>query len=116
MMLHVYEPGQFIEELVFRMKPEDVGEYVRLEQEIMAKCLSALPGFAGWQIWESETNPGEVTSMYFWKSYESYRTIDRAWLFGKKDELTAAFGAGRMEFVKAVHETDKRYRLMSIDG
>lgn len=114
MELRVYEPGLFIEELVFRMKPELVKSYAELEYEIMAKELAGIDGFSGWQIWESETNAGEVTSLYFWKDYESYKNIDQKWLFQKKDDITKAFGAENMTFVRAGHETDRRYQLRSI--
>ena len=62
MELRVNEPGLFIEELVFQIRPELVKRYVELEYEIMAKELAGLDGFCGWQIWVSETNPGRVTS------------------------------------------------------
>ena len=57
MELRVNEPGLFIEELVFQIRPELVKRYVELEYEIMAKELAGLDGFCGWQIWVSETNP-----------------------------------------------------------
>ena len=86
MELRVNEPGLFIEELVFQIRPEQVKRYVELEYEIMAKELAGLDGFCGWQIWVSETNPGRVTSLYFWKDHASYRHLDQEWLSGKKDE------------------------------
>lgn len=114
MELNIYEPGLFIEELVFQIKPELVKQYVELEYQIMAKELSRLEGFCGWQIWESETNTGEVTSLYFWKDYDAYKNIDQEWLFRKKDEITEAFGAENFTFVKAGHETNRRLQLRSI--
>lgn len=114
MEVKVHSPGLFIEELIFQVKPELVERYVTLEYEIMAKELAKLDGFDSWQIWESKTNPGEVTSLYFWKDYESYQNIDQQWLFQKKDEITEAFGAGNLTFVKAGHETNRRYQLRSI--
>lgn len=45
MELKVNEPGLFIEELVFQVKPELVKRYVELEYEIMAKELAVLEGF-----------------------------------------------------------------------
>ena len=53
----------------FQIRPELVKRYVELEYEIMAKELAGLDGFCGWQIWVSETNPGRVTSLYFWKDH-----------------------------------------------
>ena len=106
MELRVNEPGLFIEELVFQIRPELVKRYVELEYEIMAKELAGLDGFCGWQIWVSETNPGRVTSLYFWK--------DQVWLSGKKNEITRAFGAENMTFVRAGHETDRRYQMRSL--
>lgn len=114
MELRVNEPGLFIEELVFQIRPELVKRYVELEYEIMAKELAVLEGFSGWQIWVSETNPGRVTSLYFWKDCSSYRNIDQEWLSGKKDEIARVFGAENMTFVRAGHETDCRYQLRSL--
>ena len=114
MELRVNEPGLFIEELVFQIRPELVKRYVELEYEIMAKELAGLDGFFGWQIWVSETNPGRVTSLYFWKDHASYRNLDQEWLSGKKDEITRAFGAENMTFVRAGHETDRRYQMRSL--
>lgn len=113
MKLHTYKPGLFIEELVFQVKPELIEQYVELEYKIMAKELAKLDGFDSWQIWESETNAGEVTSLYFWNDYESYQNIDQKWLFQKKDEITEAFGAENLTFVKAGHESNRRYQLRS---
>ena len=42
MELRVNEPGLFIEELVFQIRPELVKRYVELEYEIMAKELAVL--------------------------------------------------------------------------
>ena len=104
MELRVNEPGLFIEELVFQIRPELVKRYVELEYEIMAKELAGLDGFCGWQM----------TSLYFWKDHASYRNLDQEWLFGKKDEITRAFGAENMTFVRAGHETDRRYQMRSL--
>ena len=109
MELRVNEPGLFIEELVFQIRPEQVKRYVELEYEIMAKELAGLDGFCG-----SETNPGRVTSLYFWKDHASYRNLDQEWLSGKKDEITRAFGAENMTFVRVGHETDRRYQMRSL--
>ncbi|MCD7995095.1 MAG: hypothetical protein LUK37_26275 [Clostridia bacterium] len=114
MELRVNEPGLFIEELVFQIRPELVKRYVELEYEIMAKELAGLDGFCGWQIWVSETSPGRVTSLYFWRDHASYRSIDQEWLSGKKDEISRVFGAENMTFVRAGHETDRRYQMRSL--
>ncbi len=47
MELRVNDPGLFIEELVFQIRPELVKRYVELEYEIMAKELAGLDGFPG---------------------------------------------------------------------
>lgn len=109
MKLFKHDPGFFIEELVFQIVPEQVDRYIDLEYRIMAGELAELKGFEGWQIWESRTHPGEVTSLYFWKDYESYKNIDHAWLFQKKDEITRAFGEDNFKFVRAVHEENERF-------
>lgn len=114
MKLRVHEPGLFIEELVFQIRPELVDRYVELEYEIMAKELAGRDGFCGWQIWVSETNPGRVTSLYFWSSQASHRNLDQEWLSGKKDEIARVFGAENMTFVRAGHETDRRYQMRSL--
>ena len=69
--------------------------------------------FAGGEIWVSEQS-GRVTSLYFWKDHASYRNLDQEWLSGKKDEITRAFGAENMTFVRAGHETDRRYQMCSL--
>ena len=46
MELRVNDPGLFIEELVFQIRPELVKRYVELEYEIMAKELGWM-AFAG---------------------------------------------------------------------
>lgn len=104
-----HDPGVFIEELVFQIVPGLVDRYIELEYQIMAQELAKLPGFEGWQIWESQTHPGEVTSLYFWKDYESYKNMNQTWLFQKKDEITKAFGADNFKFVRVGHEENKRF-------
>ena len=60
MELRVNEPGLFIEELVFQIRPELVKRYVELEYEIMAKELAGLDGFCGWQIWVSAVSSTHI--------------------------------------------------------
>ena len=110
----IFSPGNFIEELVFDIKPELIERYIELEYKVMASELCQLPGFVGWDIWVSETNIGEVTSIYYWDSYESYKNINREWLFGKKDELTKLFGKDNLKFIAARHEENRRFRVRSI--
>lgn len=114
MRTEVYKPGNFIEELVFKMEPEDVQQYAELEYEIMARELAELPTFRGWQIFASESEPGEVTTMYFWESYEAYKAIDQEWLAAKKQALSEAFKGKTFVFLRAEHEINRKLQLRSI--
>lgn len=114
MKLNIHEEGLFVEELVFQVKPELINQYVELEYDIMASELQKLPGFKGWQIWESKTNIGEITSIYLWDSFESYKNINQDWLLEKKIAISECIGLDNCKFVKAGHIENKRHQLRSI--
>ena len=104
----VFDKPQFVEGLTFRVKPEEVERYMQLEEEIMVKDLSTLPGFAGSETWVSADKPGEVTSLYFWATEEDYHNIDQVWLGTRKEKIGSLIES---EFVSAWHAQDRRFRV-----
>jgi len=110
MELNIYQKPQFIEELVFRIKPGQVERYIDLETEIFSEPLSHVAGFLGGETWVSQDREGEVTSLYFWESEQAYRSVDQAWLAGQKEKMGAAMGDDAA-FVRAGHAEDRRFRV-----
>lgn len=110
MKLTIHEKPQFIEELVFRIKPDQVERYIQLETEIFSVPLSDVPGFLGGDTWVSQDHEGEVTSHYYWESEAAYRGVDQAWLGGQKEKMGAAMGDDAA-FVRAGHAENRQFRV-----
>ncbi len=103
-----YEKPQFIEGLTFRVAPEDVKTYLQVEAEVWFDDLALLPGFLGGETWVSETNPGEVTLLYFWESEEAFNSISPEF---REAHIRRTNEAVTNEFVSAWHAADKRYKV-----
>ncbi|EQF23437.1 hypothetical protein QEW_3524 [Clostridioides difficile CD160] len=111
MKLKVFEKPLFVEELTFRINTNLIEKYLQLDYEIWIKGLELLEGFAGSEIWISKSNPGEITSIIYWTDYKYYKNIDKNWLYDRKRKMSELMGEGNLEFIKAEHEVNKRYKL-----
>ena len=103
-----FEKPQFIEALTFKVAPEDVDKYLKVEEEVWFKDMVDLPGFLGSETWVSETKPGEITQIYFWESEEAFNSISQEF---KDEHVKCTDEACKNEFVSAWHVLDKRYRI-----
>lgn len=104
----VFDKPQFVEGLTFRVAPDEVEKYLKVEEEVWFYDLEKLPGFLGSETWVSETNPGEVTQLYFWESEEAFNSVTPEF---KEEHVKRTADAIDTEFVSAWHEQDKRYRI-----
>ncbi|MDB0439484.1 TIGR03792 family protein [Clostridioides difficile] len=111
MKLKSFERPLFIEELTFRINTNLIEKYLQLDYEIWVKGLELLEGFAGSEIWISESNPGEVTSIIYWTDYKYYKNIDKDWLSDRKKMMSELMGEENVEFVRAEHDVNKKYKL-----
>ncbi len=108
MKTNVFDKPQYIEGLTFRVAPEDVEKYLKVERDVWFDDLATLPGFLGSETWVSKTNPGEVTQIYFWESEEAFLAVPQDF---KDEHVRRTNEAVDNEFVKAWHAEDKRYRI-----
>lgn len=65
------EESRPIEVLVFRMDPDDVDEFLRIDHEVWTLGEAATPGmgeipFMSKEVWLDDSRPGEVTIVFVW--------------------------------------------------
>jgi uncharacterized protein (TIGR03792 family) len=95
MQQYTFKKPPFIEELVFRMKPECVEGFIRVAKEHWLPGLSKQKGFLGGELWVGEKDTGEIAEYYFWESYEDFASLDQEWLSDMKRRagaLTQGYG------------------------
>ncbi|KPI49029.1 hypothetical protein IM33_15900 [Clostridioides difficile] len=68
MKLKLLKKSLFIGELTFGINTNLIEKYLQLDYE----------------IWVSESNPEEITSIIYWTDYKYYKNIDKNWLNDRK--------------------------------
>lgn len=101
-----------IEELIFKVKPEFVDEFLKIDHEIWTAMLSSYPGFESKEVWVSKTNPGEITQVIYWSDYDLWKAIPEEDLMRTQKEFDEAVGVGNYEWIGAPHDTNQKYRIM----
>ena len=109
MQRHQFEKPPYIEELIFRVKPELLEKYIEQNYTHWISALSGKPGFLGGQVWVGEQGTGEVASLYFWENYEDYANLDQTWLSGMKKKSGELMGEGSVQFIGQMKESKKKY-------
>lgn len=111
MQRYRYDKAPYIEELVFRVKPELLEQYVSLNGSHWIPALSARKGFLGGELWVGEEGTGEVAVIYFWEHYEDFTGLDQEWLAGMKRKAGEAMGEGNVVFIGQMQASKKKYKL-----
>ena len=78
-----------VEHLIFKVAPEDVEEYLRVDHEVWTLGEAMWDGFdhipfLSKETWINENKPGEMHFVFIWESLESWKKVD-------DKELQAAF-------------------------
>ena len=87
--------GQPVEVLVFRVDPNDVEDFVRIDHEVWtlgeASALGhdAIP-FLSKEVWLDDDRPGEITIVIQWPSIDAWNAVDDPKI---QRRLAAAFDA-----------------------
>lgn len=98
-----------VEVLMFRVQPEHVDEFLRVDHEVWTLGEALLEGhsripFMSKEVWLDDSRPGEVTLVFVWESMEQWDAV------GKPDiqaRLQAEFDARfphPVTLVRAFHE------------
>ncbi len=111
MQLKRFNSLQPVEELLFRVKPEFVEEFIRIDHEVWTLALSKYPGFVSKEIWVNDDNKGEITTVLYWESMSHWKSISHKELEETQRCFDEAIGKENYSFVKAVHEGNQRYRV-----
>lgn len=111
MQQYRYENPPYIEELVFRVTPALLEQYIGLNASHWIPGLSAQRGFLGGQLWVGEEGTGEVAVLYFWEHYEDYAGLDQDWLARMKRQAGAAMGEGNVAFIGRMQASKKKFKV-----
>lgn len=108
---YVYSSGERlpVEVLVFRVDPDDVDEFLRVDHEVWTLGEALLPGFdrlpfLSKEVWLDESRPGVVTLVFVWESMDAWNRVGDADVQrALQAEFDARF-AKPIELVQAMHE------------
>lgn len=71
-----------VEILVFRVDPDDVDEFLRVDHEVWTLGEADSPGvqgvpFLAKEVWLDDSRPGEITVVMHWPSIEAWNAVDQ---------------------------------------
>ena len=101
-----------VEVLVFRVDPEDVDDFLRIDHEVWTLGEADTPGYDGIpfeskEVWLNDERPGQVTIVFVWPDHESWQAVDQpAFQQHLIDEFDRRFD-GRYELVRAIHDEER---------
>ena len=81
-----------VEELVFKVAPERVDDFIRRDAEVWTRFLSTQEGFIDKRVWTSEAQPDEVRIIIRWRSRQDWNRIPKTELQKMDAEFRAAMG------------------------
>lgn len=69
-----------VEILVFRVDPERVDEFLRVDHEVWTLGEAAAPGleripFLSKEVWLDDSRPGEITIVFVWPSIDAWDAV-----------------------------------------
>ena len=99
-----------VEQLVFRVKPEKVKEFIELDHQIWTKELESKPGFKGKEVWVSDDKTKILTTVY-WRSLEEWKSIDHEVLAETDEKFTKALGQDNFELIRELHKENQYYKV-----
>ncbi len=110
-----YVPGERrpVEILVFRVDPDDVEEFLRIDHEVWTLGEAATPGvdeipFESKEVWLDDSRPGEITIVFVWPTMAAWDTVADPDLQAR---LTRAFDERferPYELVREIHDERNR--------
>ena len=70
-----------IEQLIFKVRPEDMEEFLRIDHEVWTMGEAMLPEldyipFMRKEVWINETRPGIIQVVFTWKNREDWLKVD----------------------------------------
>ena len=70
-----------IEVLVFRVDPDDVDEFLRVDHEVWTLGEAATPHcdgipFESKEVWLNDERPGRITIVFVWPTREAWEAVD----------------------------------------
>ena len=98
-----------VEVLVFRMEPQVVDEFLRVDHEVWTlgeahmEGLAAIP-FLSKEVWLDDSKPGEVTIVFVWDTQEAWDLVGNT---AFQQQLQAEFDSRfphPVELIAAPHE------------
>ena len=106
---------QFVEELVFRMDPSDVGAYIAADQESWGALLMSVPGYLGGEIFEVINAPGTVHNIIYWDRRETLQNIPKEICDKAEAKFRELLNGVSVEFVEARHQKQPMRRICTAE-
>ncbi|MFW5856005.1 MAG: TIGR03792 family protein [Bacillota bacterium] len=106
-----YEKPMAVEQLLFKVKPDLVDKFIKLDHEIWTKALARYPGFVSKEVWVSDTNAGEVMTVVYWEDLESWKSIDHQELNEINERFQEAMGEGNAVLHRELHKESQFYKV-----
>jgi len=111
MKLEIFDKPVAVEQLLFEVNPQRVEEFIRLDHELWTGTLEQYPGFAGKEVWVSDTVPGQVLSVIFWEDFDAWKEIDPQVLMDTDAAFGKRFGSGDFRLVGEFHNENQFYKV-----
>ncbi|MDE0655425.1 MAG: TIGR03792 family protein [Acidimicrobiaceae bacterium] len=67
-----------IEFLTFEVAPDELEEWLTVEEQHWSRYLEGRPGFIGKEMWVEEGDPGRVHAVIRWESMEAWDAVPPA--------------------------------------
>lgn len=67
-----------IEFLTFEVAPDELEEWLTVEEQHWSRYLESRPGFIGKEMWVEEGDPSRVHAVIRWESMEAWDAVPRA--------------------------------------
>lgn len=111
MKLETFDKQVAVEQLLFQVKPDLVDAFIQLDHELWTAVLEQYPGFAGKEVWVSQTVPGQVMSIIYWEDYEAWKAIDHQVLVDTDREFGQRFGTDNFQLIGEHHNDNQFFKV-----
>lgn len=107
--LYVSNERRPVEVLVFRMDPQHVAEFIRIDHEVWTLGEALTPGlstipFLSKEVWLDDSKPGEVTLVFVWDTQQQWDVVgEKAFQEALQNTFNERFPYP-IELVSAPHE------------
>ncbi|MGL6098926.1 MAG: TIGR03792 family protein [Fusobacteriaceae bacterium] len=112
MSLKKIENPYIVENLFFKVNPEDVEKFLKFDYEVWTKKLSGFSFFLRKETWVSRDNPGEINTIVHWKD-NSWRNINVKELIETAKQFSEKIGT---ETIKAFQKKydENQYKIVNV--